>query len=229
MNRLTRPLCLVAAALGAAGLVASCTTPAPPSAGSPNGPGAPDAGNAGASSGPDPEPTGRPLVRTAEFDEEPCAAASVTEIRDALAGPFDTIAGDTLVPQHPPVVLTGDDAGPGGSAGCEYQFVAEGTDSAEAYHMITVTVVRLAQGGPELMSACEDAAQAEPMTYRVLDLADGACVGAGAVLGLLVGDNHYSVTAKAIPGRADQTDEDLRLGMLAEAAGTVLADRLPGA
>lgn len=220
-----RPLWLVA--LGTALLATACTGPTAAPDDAPSG-GA-NGGPAGGPSAPGaPEPSGRPITTSSAFDDEPCAAASATEIRDAVASPFSIIAAEALVPEGPPVVITGDDIGPGGAAGCEYRLVAEGTDSSEAYHLITVRVVRLASGGPELMSDCQDAAAAEPLRYRILDLADGSCVGEDAVMSLLVGDNHYSVTAAAIPGRADQTDEHLRLGTLSEAAGTVLAERLPG-
>jgi hypothetical protein len=206
-------------------LAAACTGPTatgPDQA--PGGPSAPGAGDGATGTS---EPTGRTVATDSEFDREPCAAASATEVRDALAEPFNVIAGNLLAPEGSPVVLSGDDAGPGGAAGCEYRLVAESTDTSEAYHLITVRLVRLDSGGPQLLSACQDAAAANPMSYRVLDLGDGSCVGPGAVLSLLVGTIHYSITAAAVPGRADQTDEDFRLGTLAEAAGTVLADRLP--
>jgi hypothetical protein len=212
MQNIKTPLCL-STLLATVVLAAACTSdPAQPG---PSG------------SSPVPETSGHAQTTTSEFDGDPCGPASVTEIRDALAVPFDTIAANSLSPDGAPVVI--DDAGPGGAAGCEYRLVGDGTDSSEAYHQITVRVVRLASGGPDQMSACEEDAKTDPLAYRILDLADGACAGKGAVLTLLVGANHYTVTAAAIPGRADQTDEDLRLGTLAEAAGTVLAQRLPNA
>jgi hypothetical protein len=148
-------------------------------------------------------------------------------MRDALDPAFNVIAGNTLVPEGPAAVIGGDATGPGGVAGCEYRLLADGSDSSEAYHRIIIKVVRLASGGPELMSACKGAAEDAPLSYRVLDLADGACAGVGAVMALLVGSTYYSVTAVAEPGRADLTDEDLRLGTLCEAAGVLVADRLP--
>jgi hypothetical protein len=174
-----------------------------------------------------PEPPGRTVTTSSEFDREPCVVASAAEMSEAITPAFDVIAAHVLVPEGPPTVIGGDATGPGGAAGCEYRLIAEGTDSAEAYHLIIVKVVRLASGGPELMGACEEAAEADPLAYRVLDLADGACAGTGAVMALLVGGTYYSVTVAAVPGRADLEDEDLRLGTLAEAAGTLVAPRLP--
>jgi len=201
------PLCLVVLAA----VLSACTGPADPPGTEPTGP----------------EPSGHAQESTSEFDREPCAPASTTELAAALTEPFGIIAAAPLVPQGSPAVLSADEAGPGATAGCEYRLLAEGSDSSEAYHEISVRVVRLGSGGPELMSSCEDAAAAEPLRYRLLELADGACAGTGAVVCMLVGATYYSITAAAIPGRADQTDEELRLGTLAEAAGTVLADRLP--
>jgi hypothetical protein len=173
---------------------------------------------------PAPVPTGRAVASAAQFDRDPCAVASAQELGVALAGPYHLLAANVLRPDGPPSPTIASE-GRSDAVGCGYQFVAP-TDAAEAYHSVVVRVTRWTSGGAALMARCRTAVAAKPNRYRMVKLADEACLGPDAVLPFRIARTFYTVTVTAAPKAASLPGEDVSLGALTLAAATVVAPRL---
>jgi hypothetical protein len=164
----------------------------------------------------------------ADFDRDPCAVASAAEMRGAIAVPYDQIAANTLIADVAPSRDIGAE-GRSGVVGCGFSFVAVETDTSETYHSVVVRVARWSAGGAALMRACQDAADAQPNRYRTVRLGDAACLGPAGVLPVRLGTRYFTVAVTLTPGRADDTDEDVRIGTVTLAAARLVVPRLPGA
>jgi hypothetical protein len=162
----------------------------------------------------------------AEFDRAPCAVATIEELLGALAPAYDIITGTTLRPEGTPAGSTFPARMPEAAA-CRFALAATNTDSAEAFHSVTVTVTRWRDGGSGLLGTCQTAAMAQPARYPAVRLGDEACLGPGALLPIRLDARYYTVGVTARPGHADATDDDLRIGTLTRAAAEVVATRLP--
>ncbi|HEX6681770.1 MAG TPA: hypothetical protein VF062_03205 [Candidatus Limnocylindrales bacterium] len=163
-----------------------------------------------------PLPTGRPATVTADFVREPCAVVTVEELGVALAQPFHLVSGTFLRRDRPPAVKAG---------GCGYSFIADGSDAAETYHQVEVTVTQQTADGAKLMTEC--LARTGPIPYGKVDAGDQACLSAGSKLVIKLGANHYSINVAATPPRADRRDEDAELAPMVKAAAKLFATRLP--
>jgi hypothetical protein len=219
---LSRPAALVAALLVAALLVSGCVSDrdrVPPHAADPPPP-------VLVTSPPAPVPTGRPAQSAAAFDRDPCAVASAEELGVALAAPYNLLAANVLRPDGPPSPAIASERR-SDAVGCGYRFVAP-NDVAEAYHSVVVRVTRWTSGGPAIMAGCRQAVAAKPKRYRMVKLADEACLGPDAVLPFRTARTFYTVTVTATPMAAALPGEEVSLSALTLAAATVVAPRLAG-
>lgn len=163
-----------------------------------------------------PVPTGRPAAVSEEFRRDPCAVATVEELGAALAQQFHTISGTYPRRDRPPAAT---------AAGCVYSYLADGSDPAEAYHRLEVTVGQAADAAKSL----SDCLAAVPKTpYGPVQAGDQACLGAGSTLAMRVGANHYTVKLAVTPPRADRKDEETELAPLVATVAKLFAARLPG-
>ncbi|GIH06907.1 hypothetical protein Rhe02_49740 [Rhizocola hellebori] len=163
-----------------------------------------------------PLPTGAAAASAADFARDPCAVATVDELGLALAKPFHVLSGTLLRRDRPPERTSG---------GCGYGYLADGTDTAETYHRVVITVKQVAQGGAKLLADCLAGASAFP--HGRADVGDEACLDKGSVLVVKLGVNHYTVAVAATPVRANRTDEETELAPLIHAAAALLVTRLP--
>jgi hypothetical protein len=163
-----------------------------------------------------PVPTGRGAAAAAEFDVNPCGGVTIDELGVALATPFQNLSGTFLRRDRP--------AAPAANR-CEYGFIADGTDTAETYHWVVITVTRVTADGARQLADCLAGSQVIP--YGRASLGDEACLRAGPVLVFRLGENHYTLTVGATPPRADRTDEETELAPLVHAAAKLFATRLP--
>ena len=163
-----------------------------------------------------PAPTGRAAVSSAEFSRDPCALVTVDELGLALARPFHVLSGTLLRRDRAPERISG---------GCGYGFIADGTDTAETYHWVVVTVKQVPEGGARLLADCLGRASAFP--HGRADVGDEACLGTGSVLVVKLGAHHYTVAIAATPVRANRADEETELAPLIHAAAELLVTRLP--
>jgi hypothetical protein len=151
-----------------------------------------------------------------EFRRDPCAVATVEELGAALAQPFHLVTG-TFPRRDRPPAATG--------AGCTYSFLADGSDPAEVFHRLVVTVAQ-APDGAKTLSQC--LAGGPKIPYGPVDVGDQACLSPGSSLVIRLGADHYTVNVAATPPRADRKDEDHELAPLVRAAAKIFATRLPG-
>ena len=111
------------------------------------------------------------------------------------------------------------------SGGCDYRFIADGTDTAETYHSVVITVKQATEGGPKLLADCLSGPSAVP--HGRTDIGDEACLRTGSLLVFKLGLNHYTVALSATPVRANRTDEETELAPLIRAAAKLLVTRVP--
>jgi hypothetical protein len=171
---------------------------------------------------------GSRAASVAAFDRDPCAVASAIEVRAAIAAPYDLIAANALIADVPPSPAIGAE-GESTAIGCGFSFVGADSDTSETYHAVVVRVTRWSRGGAALLAACQKAVRARPDRYPRVGLGDEACLGPDAVLPVRLGGRHFTVAVTLTPGRADQTDEDIRIGAVTLAAARLIVPRLPGA
>jgi hypothetical protein len=164
-----------------------------------------------------PPPTGRPAAAADEFRRDPCAVVTVDELGVALAEPFHVASGTFPRRDRAPAAK---------STGCAYSFVADGSDPAEPFHKLEVTVAQATADGAKELSQC--LAGAPKIPYGPVEAGDQACLGAGSHLTIRLGANHYTVNVAATPPRANRSDEDTILAPLVKVAGRLFASRLPG-
>lgn len=164
-----------------------------------------------------PPPTGRPAAAADDFRRDPCAVVTVDELGVALAQPFNVVSGTFPRRDRAPTVK---------DASCAYSFVADGSDAAEPFHRLEVTVAQATTDGAKLLSQCLSGTPKVP--YGPVEAGDQACLGAGSSLVIRLGVNHYTVKVTATPPRADRTDEETELAPLVKAAARLFATRLPG-
>jgi len=163
-----------------------------------------------------PLPSGRPAAGTAEFRRDPCAVVTVDELGVALAQPFHVISGTFPRRDRPPAAK---------GAGCAYSFLADGSDAAEPFHRLEVSVTQASNDGAKLLSQCLSGTKKIP--YGPVEAGDQACLGAGSHLVIRLGANHYTISVAATPPRADRTSEETDLAPLVKAAARLFATRLP--
>ncbi len=166
-----------------------------------------------------PIPSGRPADTSAQFDRDPCSVATGDELGLALSAPFKNVSGAPLRQDGKPKPV---------EAGCDFGFIADGTDTAEAFHFVRVHL-RKADDGAQQLSACRAAAQKAPLGQVNIAGGDEACLRPYSILVVRTGALHFTVTVAAQPSRASRADEDIELAAVAKAAATTIAPRLPRA
>jgi hypothetical protein len=164
-----------------------------------------------------PVPTGRPAAGAEDFRRDPCAVATVEELGVALAQPFHNVSGTYPRRVGPPAVKP---------AGCIYSYLGDGSDPAETYHRLQVTVTQAPADGAKMLSECLTGTPKIP--YGPVEAGDQACLAAGSNVVVRVGAHHYTVNVAATPTRADRKDEETELAPLVKTAAKLLASRLPG-
>jgi hypothetical protein len=162
-----------------------------------------------------PIPSGRPAENLARFDGEPCAVATAEELAVALSGPFRNLSGTRLTPDGKPRAV---------NAGCDFGFLAEGTDTAEMYHFVRI-LLRRADDGAAKLADCAKAARKAPL--GAVQAGDEACLNPGSMLVLRNGELYFTIAMTVQPPRADRRDEDAELAPMVKAAAVALAARLP--
>ncbi len=163
-----------------------------------------------------PVPTGRAAVTTADFDRDPCAVVTVEELGLTLATPFQVLTGTFPRRDRP--------AAPAASR-CDFRFIADGTDTAETYHWVSLAVTRVAADGAKQLADCLSGSKITP--YGRAEVGDEACLGPGLIFVMRLGANHFRLTLQATPPRANRSDEDTELAPLVHAAAKLFATRLP--
>lgn len=163
-----------------------------------------------------PIPTGRAVEAAPVFDNAPCVVATVEELRAALNDAFHVISGTVLRTLGKPAEVPG---------GCEYAFIADGTDAAEPFHSVKVLVLRLPSDGAKQLSDCVEAGKSIP--YGPVEVGDSACLGPGSVMVVRNGALHFTIAVVAAPTKADRSDEDTDLAALVKAAADTVVKRLP--